>query len=66
MGIFDIFKKKQKSTDFKCPTCGEIHEGMPALGFSSPYHYNTLNEKDQSEIAELTDDFCVITHEYAH
>jgi hypothetical protein len=63
MGIFDIFKKKQKSTDFKCPTCVEIHEGMPALGFSSPYYYNILTKK---EIAELTDDFCVITHEYAH
>ncbi len=63
MGIFDIFKRKEKSTEFKCSICGQVHDEIPALGFSSPFYYNTLNEKDRKEIAELSSDFCVITHE---
>ncbi|PSG90808.1 DUF2199 domain-containing protein [Aurantibacter aestuarii] len=63
MGIFDLFKKKLKTTEFKCSTCGEIHDELPALGFISPFYYDTLNEKDKKEIAELSSDFCVITHE---
>ncbi len=63
MGIFDIFKTKPKSAEFKCSTCGEVHDELPALGFSSPIYYDTLNEKDKKEIAELSSDFCIITHE---
>lgn len=63
MGIFDLFKKKQKSTEFRCSTCGEIHDELPALGFITPFYYETLNEKDKKEITEISSDFCVINHE---
>ena len=63
MGIFDRFKKKRKTTEFVCSTCGKVHKELPALGFDSPYYYNELNEEDKKEIAVLTDDFCVITYE---
>lgn len=65
MGIFDLFKfkKKRKPTEFVCSTCGKVHSELPALGFGSPHYYNELNETDKKEIAELTDDFCVITYE---
>ena len=63
MGIFDIFKRKEKSTEFKCSTCGQVHDELPALGFLSPLYYDTLNEKDKKEIAELSTDFCKIKHE---
>jgi|TARA_B110000902_G_scaffold86485_1_gene102629 hypothetical protein len=63
MRIFNLFKKKGKSTEFKCSTCGNVHDELPALGFLSPYYYDTLDEKDKKEIAELSSDFCVINHE---
>ena len=63
MGIFDIFRSKKTPTEFKCSTCGQVHDELPALGFSSPFYYDTLNEKDKNEIAELSSDFCKITHE---
>ena len=61
MGIFDIFKKKK--TEFKCSNCGEIHDELPALGFKTPYYYETLNETDKKQIADISSDFCVIEHE---
>jgi len=62
MGIFDFFKKKQKTSEFKCPNCGQIHDELPALGFVAPYYYDMLSEKDKAAIAELTTDFCIIRH----
>lgn len=63
MGIFDFFNKKQKPTKFKCSTCGELHDELPALAFTTPFYFETLNEKDKEEIAVISSDFCVITHE---
>ncbi len=63
MGIFDIFKKKQKFAEIKCSACGEIHSELPALGFSTPFYYETLNEKDKEEISKISNDFCLISHE---
>jgi hypothetical protein len=53
---------KKKTNEFKCTTCGQVHDGLPALGFETPFQYNALNEKDKSEIAEISDDFCIIYH----
>jgi hypothetical protein len=25
--------------EFKCPTCGEIHRGMPSFGYDKPLSY---------------------------
>lgn len=49
MGFFNLFKRKEKPTEFKCSTCGEIHDELPALGFTTPFYYETLNEKDKKE-----------------
>ena len=54
---------KKNKPEFKCSSCGEIHDELPALAFKTPYHYDILNEKEKSEIAEISDDFCVIRHE---
>ena len=63
MGIFDIFKKKQKPNKLRCSSCGEIHDELPALAFTTPFYYETLNEKDKEEMAEISSDFCKISHE---
>jgi hypothetical protein len=55
-------KKKNKSSEFKCSTCGESHDEIPALGFKTPFHYDILNDKEKVEIAEIDDDFCIIKH----
>ncbi|WP_159017778.1 DUF2199 domain-containing protein [Algibacter sp. L3A6] len=55
-------KKKNKSTEFRCSTCGEVHDELPALGFKTPFHYDILNDKEKTEIVEIDDDFCVIKH----
>lgn len=55
-------KFKRKKTKFVCPSCGKAHDELPAIGFKFPYHYDILSEKDKNEIAEISDDFCVITY----
>lgn len=47
---------------FNCSVCGLVHEGFPALGFDAPYFYHNLSDTDKEEIAELSDDFCIISH----
>jgi len=62
MGIFDFFRKKKKTTESKCSTCGETHDELPALGFVTPFYYDILSKKDKEEIAEISSDFCIINH----
>jgi hypothetical protein len=57
-----MFWNKKKKSEFKCSTCGEIHDELPALGFKTPFHYDILTDKEKTEIAEIDDDFCVIQH----
>lgn len=47
---------------YTCSVCGQVHEGFPALGYDAPYFYHNLTETEKEEIAELSDDFCVIRH----
>ncbi|MGB3802149.1 MAG: DUF2199 domain-containing protein [Lewinella sp.] len=46
---------------YTCSHCGEIHEGWPALGFPYP-SYHCLKEEERASLAELNEDFCVITY----
>ncbi len=56
-------RKKNKSTAFKCPECGQIHADWPALGFISPSNYHNLTAEEKETIGELTSDFCEIHYE---
>lgn len=60
--MFGDFWKKKKREQFKCSTCGELHNALPALAFNTPDNYHELSEKAKSELAEISSDFCVITH----
>lgn len=46
-----------------CTNCGKEHEEWPSLAFIAPDNYHVLSEQDKAEIATLSSDFCVITHE---
>ncbi len=63
MAIFDFFKNRKKTDQFKCARCGAFHDELPAIGFSAPFHYEVLNEADKASMATLSSDFCIIEHE---
>jgi hypothetical protein len=45
---------------YTCSICGQVHEGLPALGFEVPYYYHNLSAQEKKEIAQLDSDFCTI------
>jgi hypothetical protein len=47
---------------YTCNNCGKEHEEWPALTFKEPDGYHCLSEKDKADIAEISSDFCVVTH----
>lgn len=49
--------------EYKCASCGRIHEEWPAIVFSAPYHYEILSNTEKENIGELTSDFCTIKYE---
>jgi hypothetical protein len=51
-----------KKIKYTCACCGKVHEQWPALAYLSPIAYQNLSDEDQKNIAQLTEDFCVITH----
>ncbi|MNV00085.1 hypothetical protein D3C71_902410 [compost metagenome] len=51
-----------KNKTHKCRICGKTHDELPAIGFDAPFYYHELSEEEKKEIAEISDDFCVITH----
>lgn len=48
--------------EYRCSTCGQVHDQLPALGFSAPYYYDVLSDQDKVEMAEISSDFCIIRH----
>ncbi len=48
---------------YKCEKCGQVHTGLSALAFRSPYYYSVLSEAEQKEVLLKTDDFCVIEYD---
>lgn len=45
-----------------CTKCGQPHEDWPALAYSSPDNYASLSQEDKNEIAELSNDICIINY----
>lgn len=55
-------RKSKNKNKFKCTKCGKSHDELPALAFSSPDYYDYLSDEDKKDMAELTEDFCIIHH----
>jgi hypothetical protein len=47
---------------YTCGCCGKTHYEWPALTFSSPDAYSFLSGTAKENIAEISSDFCIITH----
>ena len=45
---------------FRCPTCDEVHSGIPDLAFGAPAYFEQLSEEEREARAVLTPDTCVI------
>ncbi len=48
---------------FRCSCCGELHEGLPDIGFDAPLHYAELDDDERAARAELGGDLCTIDHD---
>lgn len=48
---------------FQCTSCGEWHDGFPALTASKPDHWRALTE-EQKQSADCDTDFCVTPDGY--
>ncbi len=59
-----FWKRRIKQCDPKyvCAKCGRAHDELPALAFSSPDYYEYLKEEEKEGLADLSQDFCVITY----
>lgn len=57
-----FWRKSRNKNNFKCTKCGKVHDELPALAFLSPDYYSYLSDEDKNNIAELTEDFCIIRH----
>lgn len=51
-----------KQIKYTCTCCGKIHEEWPSLAFTSPDNYDFLSIEDKENIAEISSDFCIISH----
>mgnify|MGYP003124713377 CR=1 FL=1 len=56
-------RKKNKTTEFKCSECGNVHSEWPALAFKSPANYDFLSDKEKTELGKLESDFSEIHYE---
>lgn len=48
---------------YRCATCGEIHNGLPDMGFRWPDPYLAVPESERSRRVKATGDTCVIDDE---
>jgi hypothetical protein len=57
-----FWKKLKDKKKFVCSKCGKEHNELPAIAFHSPDYYEFLDDDEKKNIAEISDDFCVIKY----
>src|SRR5215471_12671166 len=50
----------QSIMSYRCSSCGEIHEGLPDLGFNVPDPWFNVPEDERANRIKLDADLCVI------
>jgi len=48
------------SFNFKCPSCGEVHEGVPSFGAKAPLSYYAIPVNERETRCRLGSNDCVI------
>jgi len=49
---------------FKCPDCGELHEGSPSVAYRAPYYWSEEYREKDPEKSKLDSDVCIIEEQY--
>ena len=49
---------------FKCASCDEWHDGIPALSAAAPLYYYGIPENERDRRCVLTADTCIVDSEY--
>lgn len=57
---FGLNAKLEKSFEFHCERCGNIHSGSPSFANDAPFNYYELTSDERAARARLTEDTCVI------
>ena len=50
--------------EFRCVSCGQLHQGMPSFGAKAPLSYYAVPEPDRERRCDLGSDDCVIDGEH--
>ena len=50
--------------EFKCNTCGQIHQGMPSFGAHAPHSYYQVVDDERVSRCDLGSDNCVIDDQF--
>lgn len=62
--MFNIKKIfSSQKPQYKCESCGKVHEDWPSLAYNEPSYYSMLDENEKKDKAKLSSDFCVIIDE---
>lgn len=49
---------------YTCRTCGEVHEGMPALSADAPLYFYSVPPAERDTRCDLTTDTCIVDDEF--
>lgn len=49
---------------FKCPSCGEWHEGMPTFGANAPLYFYSIPAEERASRCALGADTCIVDREH--
>jgi len=49
--------------EYRCSTCGKIHDDLPHMGLDYPDYYFGVPEEERSTRIEITSDTCIIDEE---
>ncbi len=65
MGLrwFAIGGKQEKTFEFRCECCGELHRGSPSFAYEKPFAYFTVPENEVEARVEINSDLCSIDDE---
>lgn len=54
-----IGRRPAKFQPWRCPSCGQAHDDLPAAAVSAPRVWSDASERERSEVFELTTDTCI-------
>ena len=49
---------------FKCSSCDEWHEGMPAFAAAAPHYFYSIPPEERDARCDLTPDTCIVDDEF--